>query len=175
MTSYLLNCPSSMTESCYFPPEGYTLAQGPSSFRWIYSSIGYFASQDCEILATTAISCVATMIEGDSTQVSKDAVTTDRLPYHRVTITATETQDGAATTATASATTKGAPSVSSATATATGPTTAAASATGANATGGTSAATTHTTSHNAAMAWATGPPVQWVVGGAAMGVIMAMV
>ncbi|KAG2415642.1 hypothetical protein HFD88_006833 [Aspergillus terreus] len=161
MTSYRLDCPSSMTESCFVPPEGYTIAQGPSSLWWRYSAGGY---------------CVATLIDGDHTQVTREVIPTDKLPYHRATVIATETQDGAATAVTASATTKNTPSVSSATATATatgattGVTTAAASATGTNA-----AAATHTTSHNAAMAWATATPMQWVVGGAAMGVVLAMV
>ena len=134
------------------------------------------ASGDCDSLSSTAVSCVATLIDGDHTQVTREVIPTDKLPYHRATVIATETQNGAATAVTASATTKNAPSVSSATATATatgattGVTTAAASATGTNAT-----AATHTTSNNAAMAWATATPMQWVVGGAAMGVVLAMV
>ncbi|KAL4888195.1 hypothetical protein BDV59DRAFT_189120 [Aspergillus ambiguus] len=169
MTSYALNCPTSVpAESCYFPEEGYTMAQGPSSFEWTYSYSGFQASQDCTFLSTTGVRCTATMVEDGQTVVSKAQFTTDSITFHPVTITATETQDGASTTA-AAATTGGSPSMTSATATAT-----TAPMDGNKTSGATTAVSAaHATSDNAAMACATGSPV-WIAG-AAMGMALAMV
>ncbi|KAI9040162.1 putative GPI anchored glycoprotein [Aspergillus affinis] len=161
LTSYVLYCaPGTDSDECGLPSEGYTVAQGASTYDMVYSYEDYVQSQGCKIGNKSVVTCNVQMHDATTTISSSAVLTTTDLPYRRVTITGTET--GATNKATASAT---------ATAKSTASTGASASATGSGADASASASATD--SSNAALAQATGH-AGWIASGAAMALALAM-
>ncbi|KAF9894310.1 hypothetical protein FE257_007813 [Aspergillus nanangensis] len=178
VTSYVLYCAKGTpSESCGLPEDGYTMAQGPSTWRYQYTFEDYHESQGCKIGDKSSVTCVVSASQSDRVEKQSTVLVTDSMPYLPVTITATASGVGA--------TTKGSPAQETATATPTGKDGAKATTTAATtktsggetaATDGASAAAASTSSDNAAVgAMVTGSAMQWVAGGAAMGVAWALV
>ncbi|KAE8161928.1 hypothetical protein BDV40DRAFT_300854 [Aspergillus tamarii] len=148
-------------DQCWVLDAGYTITAGSTTFEFAYTTHGFTISAGCSFASTTYASCKAT-----STFVSDTGVqsfdTSSRIPHITVTITATESVSASAT---ASATSS---SVSETTTSDTGSTTL-----GPSASSSATSTSTADISDNAAMPLATGT-AQWVAGGAAMMLALAV-
>lgn len=165
-TSYVLYCaPGTDENDCGLPPDGYTVAQGASTNRMIYSYEDYVQSRGCQIGNKSVISCDMKMHDATTTRATSDTLTTTSLPYLPVTITATETGATNKATATASSASATGTAKSTLSTTASGDASASATGTGADASA--------TDSSNAALAQATGH-AGLIAGGAAMALALAM-
>ncbi|PKX91000.1 putative GPI anchored glycoprotein [Aspergillus novofumigatus IBT 16806] len=169
-TTYRVNC-ASAGDDCGMPSSGYTIIQGASTVKQIYSFDDYYVSYGCNLGGTTSISCLISQMDSTTTQVTDTDMTTDIGSFFLpVVVTGTATAGAHATTPGASVT-GGTPS-------ATGKTTLASSGpsatSGAQATGSSaSASPSHSSSGNAAMPQITGN-ANWAIGGAAMAMALAL-
>ncbi|EAW15170.1 putative GPI anchored glycoprotein [Aspergillus clavatus NRRL 1] len=172
-TTYVLNCaPGTSSEDCGIPAD-YTVIQGPSTYQQVMSYDDYYVSYGCKLAGTTSVSCMVSQKDATTTHVDSTAVT-ESIPemYRTVVVTGT----GAASVP---ASTGASPTAATATATTgsvkTTLSTSGSAATGSSAasSGASSAVASHSSSGNAAMPQVTGR-AQWVVGGAAVALAMAM-
>ncbi|KAJ5952305.1 uncharacterized protein N7479_010718 [Penicillium vulpinum] len=176
MTKYLINCPDEVeSDECGIPPNGVTVAQGPSTVSLWYGIYDITLVESCTYDSKTA-KCGATMDEHGTTSSSEESIAITDIPggaFMPVTITATGTDNASATTgasvsASTAASTSGATLTTSAsTSTATGTSTA-----GESSDSSSAAATSATETGNAAMPMITGN-VRWAAGGVAAALALA--
>ncbi|KAA8642284.1 putative GPI anchored glycoprotein [Aspergillus tanneri] len=178
MTSYVVyqQLPHTAEEENYDDmDDGFTIAQGPSSYRMVYSYADYYESMDCKFKGQSVASCFLSQHDTTTTNVDSIVTTATDMPFFPVTITATES--GAASVATNKATaTPILATVSTPTVTAASTLSNSASQSSASSSdspSGTEATASSTGSSNSAMAQVTGK-AHWLVGGAAMALALAM-
>ncbi|PWY89320.1 hypothetical protein BO70DRAFT_359601 [Aspergillus heteromorphus CBS 117.55] len=184
LTTLIINCPATATASttaaatttssgddlsetgCNIPSEGYSLTVGSTTLLYTYSDAAITLSEQCSFAGTTSLSCAATSTIGSDVG-STTVTTSTELTLLPVTITATEGSKATGSAASASAS-----STASSSSTGTGASAkTTASGTSSSSSTSSSSATASSTS-NGAMSLATG--AQWVAGGAAMMLALAM-
>ncbi|KAJ5817858.1 hypothetical protein N7447_007866 [Penicillium robsamsonii] len=171
MTKYLLKC--SDPNECGLPPNGITVAQGPSTVSLAYAMNRMTVTEDCKWDSATA-TCAASLDEEGLTTTFTSAMALTEFPGGAlvpVTITGTGTDKAPATTG-ASVSASTAASTSGATLTTSASTTGGTS-TGESSGSSSAAATSQTESGNAAMPMITGN-ARWAAGGVAAALAIAV-